>query len=158
MKKEFRKKYMYIIKHVFTVAISLTGLVFCAFLAPTAKGYDPWSFSSVLTHAVVPFSAFLDFFVDEYKFEIKNKDVLYCLLPPLYYLGFALVCYIADFKFSDGNNYPYFFMNFGSKAGIFGFSDDPLYFMGTFYWMVILALIVSLFGYFYKVVHQKINK
>jgi hypothetical protein len=141
--KKFIKKYHYILKYVFTVSISLTGLVFCAFLAPNASNYNPWTLNSILTHVVVPVVSILDFFVDDYKFKLKNKDILYTLLPPLYYFLFSVICFVCDFKFSDGNNYPYFFLNFNSIIWS--------------YWIVILALIVSLFGYLFKTFNNTIN-
>ena len=143
-KKEYRKNYHYLLKYIFTVSITLTGVVYCAILAPIARGFDPWTVYSILTHVVVPVASIIDFFLDDYKIKFKKKDVLYTLLPPLYYLFFSLVCYLADFKFSDGNNYPYFFLNFGSSAGMFKIITEPYFVMGTFYWLIILAIIVSL--------------
>lgn len=142
--KVYLKNYHYILKYIFTVSISLTGLVFCAFLAPNASNYNPWALNSILTHVVVPVASIIDFFVDDYKMKYSNKDILYSLLPPLYYLIFSLICFICNFKFSDGNNYPYFFLNFNS-------------FIWT-YWIIILALIVLLFGYIYIKLNNLKNK
>jgi hypothetical protein len=142
-RNKFIRKYHYALKYIFTVSISLTGLVFCAFLAPNANNYNPWALNSILTHVVVPVISIIDFFVDDYKFKLKNKDILYTLLPPLYYFLFSLMCFIFDFKFSDGNNYPYFFLNFNSIIWT--------------YWIVILALIVSIFGYLFKVLNNTLN-
>ena len=141
--KKYIKNYHYILKYIFTVSISLTGLVFCAFLAPTANNYNPWTLNSILTHVVVPVASILDFFIDDYKIKYSNKDILYTLLPPFYYLIFSLICFICNFKFSDGNNYPYFFLNFNTLIWT--------------YWSVILALIVGLFGYLFKILHSKVN-
>lgn len=157
-KNIYRKNYHYILKYIFTVSITLTGVVFCVLLAPVASEYNPWTLNSILTHVVCPITAIIDFFVDDYKIKFKNKDIIYTLLPPLYYLFFSLICYFGDFKFSDGNNYPYFFLNFGSSAGFFKIITKPYFVMGTFYWLVILAIIVSLFGYLFKIFFNKLHK
>ena len=52
----------YVIKYVGTVAITLTGVVFCFVLAPTL-GANAWNVHNVLTHVVVPIASIVDFFV-----------------------------------------------------------------------------------------------
>lgn len=51
-----------IVQFVGTVAITLTGIVFCFVLAPT-MGSKAWNFQNILTHVVVPVAAVVDFFV-----------------------------------------------------------------------------------------------
>ena len=102
---------LWIIKYVFTVSITLTGVVFCGVLAPTMPGAFA-SPANILTHVVV------------------------------YYLVFAGIGYALDWNFGMGNNYPYFFLNWDSPAGVFGFADG-IYFMGTFYWIIAIVLFVS---------------
>ena len=157
-KKVIRKRYMYVVKLIFTISITLTGVMFCGFLAPTATNYNPWTLNNLLTHVISPLASLIDFFVDDFKVIYKKSDSILTLIPPLYYLIFALICYFADWKFSDGNNYPYFFLNFGSPVGMFGFSDDPLYFMGTFYWILAMGILVISCGYAFLQIKTKINK
>ena len=59
-----------IIKYVGTVAITLTGIVFCFVLAPTL-GTDAWNVQNVLTHIIVPACTILDFFVAGKKSDIS---------------------------------------------------------------------------------------
>ena len=53
---------MWRLKFVFTVSITLTGVVFCAVLAPTMPGAFGDA-ATVLTHVVVPVCAIADLFV-----------------------------------------------------------------------------------------------
>lgn len=124
----------------FTVSITLTGVVFCGVLAPTMPGAFA-SPANILTHVAVPVLSIADFFVGE-KDDIKYKEFLYSWIPPLYYLVFAGIGYALDWNFGMGNNYPYFFLNWDSPAGVFGFADG-IYFMGTFYWIIAIVLFVS---------------
>ena len=48
-------------KYIFTVSITVTGIIFCGLLAPFAD-IPVWYLSNVLTHVVVPVLAILDFF------------------------------------------------------------------------------------------------
>ena len=133
-------------KIVFTVAITLTGLVFCAVLAPTTN--DPFgSMSNVLTHVVVPVLSIIDLFLTK-NGKPSYKVMLWTTIPPLYYLGFASLGYVLNWDFGGGLNYPYFFLNWGSSAGAFGFGQG-LYFMGTFYWIILLLLVVVGFSALY---------
>ncbi|MBP5326204.1 MAG: Pr6Pr family membrane protein, partial [Pseudobutyrivibrio sp.] len=63
-----------VVKFVGTVAITLTGVVFCFVLAPTL-GEDAWNIQNVLTHVVVPVFSVVDFFVVSTAFDIKKKSV-----------------------------------------------------------------------------------
>ena len=61
----------YIIKYVGTVAITLTGVVFCFVLAPTL-GDHAWNIQNILTHVVVPLGSIIDFFVTGTDSDIKK--------------------------------------------------------------------------------------
>lgn len=54
---------------------------------------------------------------------------------PLYYLGFASLGYILNWQFSPGVRYPYFFLDWGSPLGAFGFSRS-FPFMGVVWYAV----------------------
>ncbi len=138
------------VKLVFTVAITLTGVVFCFVLAP-ALGADPgtWSAANVLTHVICPVFAIADFFVFTSSKKLRFTDLFYVTIPPLYYLGFAGIGYNLGWDFGGGNNFPYFFLNWDSPAGVFGFSKQMPYFMGTFYWVLVLLAFVLGVGALY---------
>jgi len=130
----------HIIKFVGTVAITLTGVVFCFVLAPTL-GEHAWNIQNILTHVVVPIGAVVDFFVIAPLLEIKKSSIIYVTIPPILYAIYAGIGYAKGWEFAKGINYPYFFLNWGSPAGAFGFTSE-LPFMGCVWW--ILALLVFL--------------
>lgn len=133
----------YVLKYIFTVSITLTGLVFCGLLAPfCGEEYKPWTTANLLTHVFAPTFAVLDFFVDEKQPFITKKQTSLCLIPPLLYSVVASLLCFYNIDFGRGKNYPYFFLNFRSPAGLFGFSNQRPFFIGEFYWLALLALFV----------------
>ena len=113
---------LYLLKYIFTVSITITGLVFCFLLAPFAdESYRPWSLTSILVHVISPLTSVADFFVDERKLEWKKRHLFYPLIPPLCYFIFALILGACNVDFGRGEPFPYFFLNFKGEAGLFGF-------------------------------------
>lgn len=140
--------WMYSLKLIFTVSITLTGVVYCTMLAPWL-GAEAYTFSSTLLHVVVPVVSVADFFVYDYPAEYKKWECLTVTIPPFYYLAFAGVGYAFNWDFGyGGQNYPYFFLNWGSPAGAFGFSDQSPY-IGVFYYVLILLAFVVGIGALY---------
>ena len=140
----FRKKPVpagwFTVKFAGTVSITLTGLVFTFMLAPLL-GARAWSFPNTLTHAVVPVCCITDFFVTGVNGDIPRRKAVYGLLPPLAYVIYAGIAYVLGWEFAPGVRYPYFFLNWGSPAGAFGFSSE-LPFLGTVWWILILLLLL----------------
>ena len=149
--------FLYVLKYVFTVSITLTGLVFCCLLGPFADpSYHLWAFSSWLTHIFSPAFAIADFFLDDAKLPIRGGQVWICLLPPLFYLFSTLFLETLNVDFGRGVPYPYFFMEYRSPVGLFGFSNELPFFAGTFYWILLLALLVYSIGYlFFKLKRER---
>lgn len=145
-----------VLELVTTVAITLTGVIYCFLLAPV-KESCAFSPCSVLTHIVVPLLAIADFFVCANKYELKLMDSIYALIPPVLYFVFATVAYVMDWTFANGLNYPYFFMNYGSEAGILGFSSQLPY-MGVMYYFVGIAIMVYIVSCFYVAMGQSIRR
>lgn len=137
----------YLVKFVGTVSITLTGVVFCAVLAPT-MGQAAWKPSNVYTHVVVPLAAVADFFLIGLDASIPKKQGYFVTLPPLAYALYAGIGYICGWEFSRGVHYPYFFLNWGSPAGAFGFSNE-LPFMGCMWWILLLLAFLLLVGLLY---------
>ena len=154
-RKNIWKKRLYLLKYVFTVSITMTGLVFCFLLAPFAdESYHAWSVSGFLTHVFTPILAIADFFVDEYRIPLRGKHVLFTALPPILYFSTASVLEGFNTDFGRGVPYPYFFLNYRSPAGMFGFSKEFPFFIGTFYWMTLFGLIMLAIGAFYARVYS----
>ncbi len=136
-----------VIKYVGTVSITLTGAVFCFILAPTLGAFA-WNTQNVLTHVVVPLAAIVDFFVTGVFADFRKKDVFWVVLPPLAYAVYAGIGYAAGWEFSEGIHYPYFFLNWGSPAGAFGFTDGLPY-MGCVWWILVLLFLLLGVGTLY---------
>ena len=148
----------YIIKFVGTVAITLTGVVFCFVLAPTMR-IAAWSIQNILTHVVVPVVSIADFLVigSCVGGEIRKRSVVFVIIPPLLYAVYAGIGYVQGWQFGPGVNYPYFFLNWGSPAGAFGFSDK-LPFMGTGWWIIVLFIVLILVGLLYLAIVGRIRR
>ena len=136
-------KLMYSAKLVFTVSITLTGVVYCTMLAPFL-GAGAYTFGSTLLHVVVPVVSVADFFVYDYPAAFKKWECLTVTIPPFYYLVFAGIGYALKWDFGyGGQNYPYFFLNWGSPAGAFGFSDQSPYIGVVYYVLILLGFVVG---------------
>lgn len=146
----------YVIKFVGTVSITLTGAVFTFILAPTL-GHYAWNLQNVLTHVVVPVAAIIDYFVTGIYGNVKKRDIPYVILPPLAYAVYAGIGYSAGWEFVEGYNYPYFFLNWGSPAGAFGFTKE-LPFMGTAWWILALLILLIAVGFIYLIITDALKK
>ena len=146
----------FVLKFVATVSITLTGVVFAFVLAPTFRS-NAWSLPNTLTHFVVPVAAVADFFMVCSEFEISKKKVFYVTIPPALYVIYAGIGYIRGWEFADGIHYPYFFLNWGSSLGAFGFSNQ-LPFMGCAWWVFFLLLFLIGIGYVYLFLADHIKK
>ncbi len=152
-------KTMYLLKYLFTVSITITGLVFCGLLAPFAQdNYDPWTFSSLCTHVFTPILVIIDFFVDEYQFDFRKREIFCTAIPPFLYFVFTSILFLFNVDFGRGDTFPYFFLNLGSPAGIFGFSDIMPYKIGTFYWLLLILGLVLSIGWLYARLHHSTIK
>lgn len=145
-----------IIKLVGSVSITLTGMVFCFVLAPT-MGDSAWNVKNILTHVVVPIVSVADMFLVSNLFNIPKKSVLYVIIPPILYAIYARIAYINGWEFANGKIYPYFFLNWGSDAGTWGFTSS-LPFMGTGWWILALFFFLIIVGYVYLTIVDIIRK
>ena len=154
-KKEAGKAW-YVIELVGTVSITLTGIVFGFVLAPTI-GAGAWNLQNTLTHLVVPVAAVIDFFVTGDGAKIRKRNAFFVIIPPLLYAIYAGIGYVRGWEFADGINYPYFFLNWGSPAGAFGFSKN-LPFMGSAWWILTLLVFLILVGFCYLAIAGALHK
>ena len=136
-----------VLKFVGTVSITLTGVVFAFVLAPT-MGRFAWNVQNTLTHVVVPIASVLDFFVIGVRVRIPKRSIVYVTIPPAAYAVYAGIAYRAGWEFARGVHYPYFFLNWGSPAGAFGFTNE-LPFMGSAWWILAILLFLLAVGTLY---------
>ena len=79
------------------------------------------------------------------------------MIPPLLYAIYAAIGFVNGWEFSKGKNYPYFFLNWGSPAGAFGFSDE-LPFMGCAWWIIAILIFLLGIGYLYLRILDRLKK
>lgn len=140
----------YVIKFIGTVSITLTGVVFTFVLAPTLGKYA-WNVQNVLTHLVVPLASIADYFITAVYGSVRKRHIFLVVLPPLAYAVYAGIGYAAGWEFSNGIHYPYYFLNWGSPAGAFGFTDELPY-MGCVWWILALFAFLLVIGLIYLLI------
>ncbi len=140
--------WFFALKYVFTVSITVTGIIYCGLLAPFAD-YNVWSFSSILTHVVVPVLSVADLFISRREYKLSFRHSFSALIPPAAYFVFASILNLCGVDFGRGETYPYFFMDLNSPVGLFGFrfTDRPE--MGTVYWVLLLLALIYGIAYLY---------
>lgn len=149
--------WMYLLKLIFTVSITLTGVVYCTMLAPFL-GAEAYTFSSTLLHVVVPVVSVVDFFVYDCHVVYSKCACLFGTIPPFYYLIFAGIGYALNWDFGyGGQNFPYFFLNWGSPAGAFGFASESPY-IGVVYYVLVLLVFVVGIGALYVALANRISR
>ena len=156
LRKKPPGKAWYVIKLAGTISITLTGAVFAVMLAPLL-GDKAWTLPNTLTHLVVPLAAGADFLVTLSGTRIERKYLIWVLVPPLLYVIYAAVGFVKGWDFARGQNYPYFFLNWGSPAGAFGFSDRLPY-LGCVWWILILCLFLLAAGLAYLTAADRIGR
>ncbi len=133
---------LYCCKYIFVTAIAMTGLIFCGLLGPFAdESYHPWSFYSLLVHAITPVLAIIEFYLDEYKYDFKLSHIWATSIPPVVYYSLTIFLCAFKFDFGRGEPYPYFFLDLYSELGLFGFSNSVFYKMGTVWWILLFSLV-----------------
>lgn len=158
-KPEFNiPNYMYIVKYIFTVAITLTFIVFSIILTPTmivkGQGWYLGTIENVCLHNLVPILAILDYCFFDFKFKTKKSTFVYGLAMPLYYLAFVTSFILAGADFGDGAKAPYFFLDFKTNTW-FRIVNGQL---GTFYWIIIIAIFVLAISMLLLWIKSLINK
>ena len=157
--KERHLRLVSFFKYIFTVSITVTGIVFCGLLAPFAD-VPVWYLSNVITHVVVPVLALIDFFTNPLILPIRKKKATYALIPPTAWFLFASVLCALRVDFGRGDPYPYFFMDFYSEVGLFGVQAIPgeRPQLGSFYWFVLIFLLICGICYAFRTWHNMIWK
>ena len=138
------------------VSITLTGVVFAVLLAPLL-GAHAWTLPNTLTHFVVPVAAVVDLFVSGSAAPLEKRHVGAIVIPPILYVIYAGIAFVRGWEFGPGVRYPYFFLNWGSPAGAFGFSRELPY-MGCVWWILVLLLFLLAVGFGYLALAKRIDR
>jgi len=157
-KKSLLKNWMFTVKFIFTVAITLTFLVMALLLTPEmiASGHGDYLFTpgNLFPHYVTPILAVIDFLLNDTGWQNRWTHSIFAAIMPVYYLIFAFICSFSGVVFSGGENVPYFFLNY-DKLSWFGFtSRGP----GVFWWILILTIFVIGMGIGYIAANRQMKK
>lgn len=145
------------VKYIFTVAITLTFVVFSLLLMPyiIMMGQSSYllSVSNFFAHNLVPILAIADWLLFDYEYKTTNKTFLLGTIMPLYYLAFALICSAMGVTFGEsGQIAPYFFLDYQAN-GWFSIGDGKF---GVVYWIIILVGIVLLLSWLLILLKDKV--
>lgn len=130
------------IKYVFTVAITLTFVVFSLLLTPemiiSGNAAYLLSIGNICVHNLVPILAIIDWLLFDEEYKSNKKSFLFGIIMPLYYCIFALVASTIPLNFGEGKKVPYFFFDYEANTW-FGLGNGKF---GTFYWIALLVGVV----------------
>ena len=96
--------------------------------------------------------------MDENQVKFKKNNIFYSLTLPGVYFLIVIILQLSKVDFGKGDYFPYFFMDFNSQVGWFGYNFSGLPQFGTFYWLIIMSLIIISISYVYYIIHKKIYK
>ena len=153
-KKSFSNNILLIIKYIFTVAITITFLVFTTMLIPSLSLDYLFSFRNYSLHFIVPILAVVDFFIFNSDIKLTKASCLWGTAMPIYYVIFFLINIPLGTRYLYGDYAPYFFLNYENLTWFSFTNKGP----GVFYWILILT--VAIIGlcyvfYFFMKLRQK---
>lgn len=136
--------YLFIIKFICTVGITITFLVFTFLLIPQMfGGYNSYllSLGNITVHFLSPILTVISFIIYD-KIKIKKHTYLYgTIMPLLYCISIIILTSIitvplfGDFKGVE-NRFPYFFMDYETNGWFL--IGDSIWKLGFFYWIIII--------------------
>ena len=139
-KKNLIKNWLYILKFMFTVAITLTFIVMALLLTPEAIARGDYIYlaspGNIFNHYITPILAIIDFALFDTAWKNRWINSFYAAIMPFYYLIFALICSFSGVIFSSGEKVPYFFLNYDKLTWFQFTSKGP----GVFWWIIILTV------------------
>ena len=138
-KKTYVSQFVLYLKYIFTIAITITFIVFFTMLAPIV-GMDYFlSYNNFSLHGIVPILAIVDFFIFCTDIKLTPLKSLLGDSTPLYYLAFVYIGVPLNFRYGENLKFPYFFLNY-EKYGWFNITSEGL---GVFYWIIIFIICAS---------------
>ncbi len=157
-RKPRAKRGLYVFSFICTVALTLTGITFCLFLAPLSpKDYTPWTVCNLFTHVITPFLGIMDFFTNPHALRLSKKTIGLCLLPPSVYCLIISPLSLRGVNFGRGVPYPYFFFHYRSPAGVWGFSHVAPFYVGSGYFLVLLGIFTLAVAIIFRAINNKKN-
>lgn len=154
-KKEIKfKNYLYIIKFLATISITLTFFVYLTILAPTIEGgilnaYLSNGAGSLCVHFITPLLAIVDFLLFNIDYKPNKYHSIYAIIPPLLYVLFVVIASSLGLRWGTMHA-PYNFLNYAAPTGWFGFDLNLLGWetlgIGVFYMIILLSGLFIIIG------------
>ena len=145
------------IKYIFTMAMALTLIVSLCLLAPFKSQAYLFSFRNLCVHIFAPLGATLDFLIFDKDIRYRLRTSLQSLILPALYLAVTLLISIKGITYSNGENFPYYFLNYRNLGWITLPPDG----FGVLWWIVVIG-VISLVSAFLitavKVIIQKCRR
>ena len=152
-----RHRGLYRLKYIFTMAMALTLVVSLCLLAPFKSQAYLFSFRNLCVHIFAPLGATLDFLMFDKDFRCRLRTSLQSLFMPALYLAVTLLISIKGITYSNGENFPYFFLNY-RNLGWFTLPPDGF---GVLWWIIVVGLIALVVAFLItaiKVIIQKCGR
>lgn len=147
--------WLFPLKFIFTVAITVTFIIYTFILAPVILAYDSFvkvfSVNNFCLHIITPVIAIINFcLIDSHYCLKKHTNYLGLILPVCYFIFSLLLASISNKAyFIDANNtysqFPYFFLNY-HKFGWFTLNKG-IENIGVFYWIIFVTLLILGIGF-----------
>lgn len=143
-KKEFIPTYMYVLKLVGTIGVTLTFLTTAFYLAPSIPNgyYALYRNSNLFFHLIIPLLSIISFVFFERTNKIKFKYVILCLIPILCYGVFYTLNILLHLDNGVINKEYDFYM----------------FAQGGVNTIVFIFLIIQLFSYLISIILWKLNR
>lgn len=153
-------QWLYAIKYMFTICITLTFLVFVLMLSGTLGLEYLLSANNLMLHFIVPLAAIADYAICDVEFVGKPRHVWLSIVMPLYYCIYVFLCVragrlfynpqaadeVSDVVLAPGSGkVPYFFFDW-EQLGWFRISEKGL---GVALWIIILCAGLLGMGWLY---------
>lgn len=137
-KDTFILKKLFTVKYIFTTAMTVTLIVSACFLAPFKDSTYLFSMKNLSLHIFAPLITVIDFLMFDRQFVCKWKTIFLGFVLPILYLTVTLLLSIKGISYSNGTNYPYYFLDYNS-LGWLTFGNGQL---GVLWWILIISVIV----------------
>ena len=110
--KQIISKPLFVLKFMITAAMTITFTVAALLLAPLKDNVYLFSMKNLSLHIIAPILAMIDFLMIDRGFEYKWKMTFLGFILPLLYLAMTLLISIKGVTYSNGTNFPYYFLNY----------------------------------------------
>ena len=110
--KQIIPKPLFMLKFMITAAMTITLTVAALLLAPLKDNVYLFSMKNLSLHIIAPILAMIDFLMIDRGFEYKWKMTFLGFILPLLYLAMTLLISVKGITYSNGTNFPYYFLNY----------------------------------------------